>query len=226
MDHTEAVRLKATERYLLSELDPKLRDQFEEHLFDCQECALDVRAGTMFVEQSKVALAEKPILVTKPAVQKVPAKAGWFSWFKPAFAAPAFALLLLVVGYQNLVQVPHLEMAANQPQILPSAFINVSTRAAIAKTDIATTPDRGFLLTLGIPPDPTYSAYTLELHNPSGGLQWANQIPASSPEDTRSLHIPGTELQQGTYSLVVTGTTTAGQKVTLGTYPVDVKIQK
>ena len=31
MDHNEAVRQKATERYLLDELDPELRDQFEEH---------------------------------------------------------------------------------------------------------------------------------------------------------------------------------------------------
>ena len=58
MDHAEAVRQKATERYLLDELDPDVRDQFEEHLFDCQDCALDVRAAAMFVEQSKVVLAE------------------------------------------------------------------------------------------------------------------------------------------------------------------------
>ena len=35
MDHDEAVRQKATERYLLDELDAEIRDQFEEHLFDC-----------------------------------------------------------------------------------------------------------------------------------------------------------------------------------------------
>src|ERR1700751_56088 len=63
MDHKEAVRQNATERYLLDELDPELRDQFEEHLFDCQDCALDVRAGAMFVEQSKVILAE-PVAVS------------------------------------------------------------------------------------------------------------------------------------------------------------------
>lgn len=57
MDHNEAVRQKATERYLLDELDPDVRDQFEEHLFDCRDCALDVRAAAMLVEQSKVVLA-------------------------------------------------------------------------------------------------------------------------------------------------------------------------
>lgn len=225
MDHSEAVRLKATERYLLNELDPDSRDQFEEHLFDCQECAVDVRAGVMFVEQSKVALAEKPVLVMKPAVHAAPAKAGWFAWLRPAFAVPVLALLLAVVVYQKY-EFQHQQMAANQPEFLPAAFINVDTRAAVTPTEITTAPGRGFLLNLGIPPNKKYTSYILELHNPSGGLQWANQIPASSPDDTRSLHIPGTGLQQGTYSLVVTGTTAAGEKIPVGTFPVDVKIQE
>ena len=59
MDHDVVVRQKLTERYLLDELDPPARDEFEEHFFDCKECALDVRAGALFVEQSKVVLAEK-----------------------------------------------------------------------------------------------------------------------------------------------------------------------
>lgn len=44
MDHTAVVRQKMTERYLLDELDAEVRDEFEEHFFDCPECALDIRA--------------------------------------------------------------------------------------------------------------------------------------------------------------------------------------
>src|SRR5215467_5533997 len=73
MDHNEAVRQNATERYLLDELDPELRDQFEEHLFDCQDCALDLRAGAMFVEQSKIILAEPD--VSRAPKELAPAKA-------------------------------------------------------------------------------------------------------------------------------------------------------
>ena len=53
MDHTAVVREKTTERYLLNELDPEVRDEFEEHYFDCPECAQDVSAAATFVEQSK-----------------------------------------------------------------------------------------------------------------------------------------------------------------------------
>jgi len=225
MDHTEAVRQKATERYLLNELDPHARDEFEEHLFDCQECALDVRAGAMFVEQSKIALADVPSPTPVGRSVAAPAKPGWFAWLSPAFAVPVFALLIAVIGYQNLVQVPHLESAANQPAVLPYASLNISTRGTV-KTEVAIKPEQGFNLFLSIPPDTTYSTYTLELHNPAGGLQWALKIPAPSPDDTRSIHIPGAGFGEGTYTLAVTGTTTSGQNTNLGNYPIEVKVQK
>lgn len=45
----DAVQTFAAEKYLLDELDPKLRDEFEEHLLDCQECAFDFVAGATFL---------------------------------------------------------------------------------------------------------------------------------------------------------------------------------
>src|ERR1700757_1664055 len=103
MDHAEAVRQQATERYLLDELDPELRDQFEEHLFDCQDCALDVRSAAMFVEQGKLILAEPSAHAAVKNPVPAAAKPGWFAWLRPAFAVPVFALLLAVIGYQNFV---------------------------------------------------------------------------------------------------------------------------
>src|SRR6266404_2189817 len=38
MDHKEAVRLQAAEKYVLGEFPPNLRDEYEEHFFDCAEC--------------------------------------------------------------------------------------------------------------------------------------------------------------------------------------------
>src|SRR6267378_7442118 len=124
MDHSDAMRLKATERYLLNELDPDQLDQFEEHLFDCPDCAVDVRAAAMFLEQSKAVLSEVrgPELVKLP----VPARKGWLDWLRPAFAAPVMVLLLAVMGYQNLVVFP--AMHAGEPQVFQSASINVATR--------------------------------------------------------------------------------------------------
>ena len=57
MDHNEAIRLMGAEQYLLNELSPELREQFEEHLFECTDCANDVRAGALFIEQTKAIFA-------------------------------------------------------------------------------------------------------------------------------------------------------------------------
>jgi hypothetical protein len=224
MDHDDAIQQRATERYLLDELDPEVRDEFEEHLFDCQDCALDVRAGAMFVEQSKVALAEPPVETPVP----IPAPAsrpGWLAWLRPSFAVPVFALLLALVGYQNLVQVPHLEQAANQPQVGPWASVNVDTRGA-ATTVINTHNGEGFGLLVNLPPEEGFASYTADLYNPAGNKEWSGPISTASADEHRQIYIPGRNRQSGTYTLVVNGVTNAGESKEISRNPIDVQIQK
>jgi hypothetical protein len=225
MEHSEALQQRATEKYLLNELDPDLRDQFEEHLFDCQDCALDLRAAAMFVEQSKIVLAESPATVALPVRAPQPAKPGWFAWLRPAFAVPVMALLLAVIGYQNFVTYPKLMQAVNEPQIAPWASVNVSTRGP-APTEIKTRPGVGFSLIVNIPPDQTYSSYNFELYNPAGKLQWASRRPATSPDEALSIYIPGTSLEQGNYTLTVIGVTASGQSSKISSDPIEVQIQR
>jgi len=59
MGHDEAVRTLATERYLLGELYPELRDEFETHLLDCQQCAFDLWAAATFLKYAKVVLSRQ-----------------------------------------------------------------------------------------------------------------------------------------------------------------------
>ena len=65
MDHQQATQLMAVEKYLLDELTPEVRDQFEEHFFDCQECATDLRATAGFMDAAKKEFRLHP--VPKPA---------------------------------------------------------------------------------------------------------------------------------------------------------------
>ena len=91
---------------------------------------MDVRAGSQFVEQSKIVLAEEtePVSVRATARPK-PVPSPWLSWLRPAFAVPAMALLLVVVVYQNRVN-SRLQQAANSPQLIASAVVNLSVRGA------------------------------------------------------------------------------------------------
>ena len=225
MDHDEAVRTKVTERYVLNELDPDLRDQFEEHLFDCQDCALDVRAAAMFVEQTKAVLSERPEKATVRVPVPVSKISGWFAWFRPAFVVPVMALLLAVVGYQNLVTVRRLEQAANTPHVVPWASVNVSTRGA-TPTAVSAAPGEGFNLLVRIPPESRYTSYKLDLYSPLGRLEWSRTIPAASAEETRSIYVPGSNRTEGVYALAVHGITAIGESSDLGRYPVELQIQK
>jgi len=53
MDHNDALRQQAAEKYVLGELPQSLRNEFEEHFFECQECALDVKAAAGFVDNAR-----------------------------------------------------------------------------------------------------------------------------------------------------------------------------
>jgi anti-sigma factor RsiW len=223
MDHEEAVREKATERYLLNELDPNQRDQFEEHLFDCQECALDMRAAAMFVEQSKTVLAERPqdLPVRGPVV--VPPKPAWFAWFRPAFAVPVLAVLVAVIFYQNLVTYPQLKQATSTAHVLPWASINISTRSGNA-SPVTVAPGQGFLLFVRIPPEDGYSHYIADLYNPAGKLEWSLTIPAASAEDTWPIQVPAANRESGIYTLRVHGVKASGESVEVG-FPTKFELQ-
>jgi len=237
MDHNEAVRQKATERFLLDELDPDERDQFEEHLFDCQDCALDVRAGAMFVQQSKVLLAEKPAPSTARVPATVPAKLGWVAWFRPAFAMPVLAMLLAVIGYQNFVQVPHLMDASNRPQPGPWVSVNVDTRSGprdTSPTVVKPNNGEGFVVVLNLPPKNSasvaaqedYTSFNAELYNPAGKQVWSGTLATASAEDNRQISIPGRNRPSGIYTLVVRGVTASGESKEVTRQSIDVQTQK
>jgi hypothetical protein len=227
MDHAAAVREKATEKYLLNELAPEVRDQFEEHMFDCQECAMDVRAAAMFVEQSKAVLAESPALAAACVPLPHPQPQKQWNWFRPVFTVPAFALLLVVIGYQD-----HLMRQAREPQFTAWAPLTIDTRAGgqdAVPTQVKTKPGAGFSLLVNAASDPNapaatkYSSLTFELYNPAGKLQWSRQMAAPSPDDHASIYIPGEGLEPGNYMLAVHKISAAGE--TVEKHPIQLQIQ-
>src|SRR5579863_7746698 len=227
MDHTESIRLMAAEKYLLDELTPELRDQFEEHFFDCQECALEVRAGAAFVEHSKVLLSG-PVAVPARALVPAPAKPGWMTWLRPAFAVPVLAALLVVVGYQNLVTYPRLKSAAalvDAPRIMASvSLINANTRGG-SKTVVSAGQGEPFLLFVDIPAEARFSSYVAELDGPAGKSEWSLAIPAETAKDMVSIRVPAGHRQAGMYTLVVRGMdSSGGTSSEVGRYPFELQI--
>jgi hypothetical protein len=224
MDHTAVVRDKTTERYLLNELESEVRDEFEEHYFDCPECAQDVSTAYQFVEHSKLVLAESSEPVPVRAFSaSTPVRQGWFTWLRPAFAAPALALLLAVVGYQNLVTYPRLQAELTQPQVFPAVAVNVGTYGA---RDNTVPIGKGLVLSLRIPPDGLFVRYKIVLFNPAGKRAGSFTVEPVAGQDQWSVTIPAVDRQVGTYTLAVHGITRSGEAKDLSSTSFQLQIQR
>ena len=230
MDHSEATRLMASEKYLLEELSPAEAEAFEEHLFGCHECAMDVRAGSVFVAGSKIELAG-PAAAGRASTEDRKSS-GWFAWWRPAFAIPAMAALLLVIGYQNLVTYPALKGALAEtraPRILPAAALVSSVRRGVATPSvIAVHSGEPFLLPLDIPPQPdipsqnVFRSYVIELQNPARGVEWSLPVSSELAKNTLTIGAPGVD-KPGRYEVVVIGHTAQGTNSEVGRYPFDLQ---
>jgi len=234
MNHAEAVKEMAAERYLLDELTPDTRDAFEEHMFDCQECALDVRAGAVFVDEAKTQLPKLTVgLGASPAIAPpVQKRNRWLAWWQPFIAAPVFAALLIVVGYQNMVTFPALRSETSQPRIVPTAPLYGATRGG---TQVTFTADRthGIALPVDLPVDPamgSFASYSFELYDPDGKLVWTGSLaaPAQTPRSDLQLSVvvPGAMLRNGSYSMAISGVGTNGDKTAMERYAFDVVLSK
>ncbi len=215
MNHTEAIRLKAAEKYLLGELSAELRDQYEDHYFGCLECAQDIRAGAALVDNARDVWNAGTI--TDEAIQVQPTKArggGWWSAvLRPAFGVPALAALLLVAGYQNAVTIPHLKTALSQsqtPRVLSSFYLTKDrSRGPAGALPIAVAPNKPFSLVIDIPaeiqPHSEFSSYLCEIQNEAGAPEFSLSV---SPEEAKravELLVPAGRLASGVHVLVVYG---------------------
>lgn len=225
MDHNEAKKQMAVERYLLNELTPELRDSFEEHFFDCPECSTDLRAGAAFISVAKAELpklAEPSASPSRSVIAKK--KPNWFAWLRPAFAVPAIAALLGVVAYQNISTIPALHSAVNAPRVLPSTAFHAGTRGA-AHTLVQADRTQGVVLSIDLPQESTYASYAFDLYDPQGKHLWTRETVSSNVSDgenTVSLVIPGEDLEQGSYTLAISGVTAQGGRTEIDRRTLDI----
>lgn len=208
MDHSEAVRLQAAEKYLLGELSRAQREEYEEHYFDCPECAEELKVTVAFVESAKQGVRDGAVKAVDDKSFK-PATRGWFAWLKPAFAIPVFAALLLLVGYQNGVTIPRLKRASSsQPtQIMSSSFhlagsVRGGSEAAEGSPKLQVHPGEGFLLDFDFTPSHSAAAYRWQLLDPAGRMVKEGAVGGDKTNQAVHLPVVGGVERSGKYDLV------------------------
>ena len=223
MDHSEASRLMASEKYLLDELSPAEMEAFEEHLFTCHDCAVDVRAGSIFLAQGKLELGNTAPKTGSVAADIRPSRG--FSWWRPVFAIPAMAILLIVVGYQNFVTYPAMKSALAEnkaPKLLPAASLVSAVSRGASPSAIDVRAGQPFLLPLDIAPQNAYQSYVVELQNPAGVVQWSLPVSSDLVKNTLTIAAPGVE-KAGHYEVVVLGRNAVGEESEVGRYPFELQ---
>jgi hypothetical protein len=213
MDHNEAVRLQAAEKYLLGELPKEQHAAYEEHYFDCSACAEEIKATAAFMESARQVVCEEvPETVdVKRLAPMLPKNGGWFAWMKPAFAIPVFAALLLFIGYQNGVTIPQLQVrqssASQSAEIISSSFhLAGSVRGGEeAATKLQVRSGESFLLNFDFTPARTFSEYSWRLLDQAGRAVRQGKLSGDKKYQAVSLLVIGGVQSAGKYDLVFFG---------------------
>jgi hypothetical protein len=204
MDHDEAMRLAAVERYLLQELSPEQCAEFEEHFFNCPECAVDLRATAAFLHAVKREIKNVP-----PRARS--ASPGWRIWGARGWLAVAASLLffLSVIAYQNLVVYPRLmgELTRRrQPTVLVSLpVIRGVSRGGVAPAGLTASAANSILLPIQIPPEDQVLGYECVVLDSSGHAVWRSPVSVRQAKDTVYIAFQSGTLRSGLYTLRVQG---------------------
>jgi hypothetical protein len=132
MTHREVIEGEVVERYVLNSLSPDDRRAFQEHFFECGDCFAQAQDTSRFV----AGVREASRAGVLPARRAETAATAWAGWFKPAFAAAAFASVALAsaLGWLLLGQIPRLrEDVARERQAREQAEREGQQRLAQAK---------------------------------------------------------------------------------------------
>ena len=207
MNHELSIKMQAADKYLLGELSPSERDAFEQHFFECPECAEDIRLGFHFKDNANAVFREE----ARPAAYR-PARRDWFAWIRPIVMAPVAACLAIALfsGYQNAVEIPALRARVSRlerPQVLSSNVVLAPSARASVPSIAVSSAEQFFSLSLAVVASRPAERYQCELRPESGRTIWTVPVPRLDPDANLTLLIPTSEVPDGYYDAVILAVT-------------------
>ncbi len=214
MDHSEAIQLKATERYVLGDLSVSQVEEFERHFFDCPQCSEELRTLTILQDNARAAFVEHgpgPFAASLPTVESEIGRAGWWqnfkqAWMTPRVLGPALAAVVvaLLAGYES-----GMRSHSTAPQPVSEYALYAMSRG---EPTTVTPPAGAQFYTLYM--DRTwerefshYRAVFLDDSGPAGNkpIRFSMALPAPAPGREVHVLMPARALPAGRYVLVIYG---------------------
>lgn len=224
MDHEKAIRTNAVDRYLLGELNPTERQEFEEHFFSCGECSEDLHAGAILVDNSRALLREEfldPVPASPGA--PTPRRPGWLPLRWSYLPLAASIALAAVVSYQNLKVIPEYrrEMAPGVGVLAPPHYdLRPAVRGDVPALVLA--KNTLFFEIEAEEVEPEAGGYNCAIEDARGSVRARFRAPSVQSGDKLSVLMDTREIQPGQYVLVVNK---AADGAELGEYPFSVAIE-
>jgi hypothetical protein len=209
MNHEASIKRHTAEKYLMGELSASERAAFEQHFFECEECAEEVRLGHQLRENARSVFDDE----AQPAAHRArPAKRrAWLSWMPPAMVPAAACLAIAALaGYQNVVEIPALHTRVadlERPMVVQSAMVLPPSSRASAPSIPVSASARFVQLSLAIDAVRPADRYECELLTDSGKAILKIAAPRLDPDANLTLLIPAAKVPPGYYKVVLRGFT-------------------
>jgi len=205
MDHKQAVELQLAVKYVLGDLSPVQRDEYEDHYIDCPECAQDVQAAAAFADTAREVFRQEARSEERGENQVRGGTGGWLFWLRPAFAGPALLVLLAVVGYQNLTTIPRLKSKAEVFNSFSLVAANSRNERGEGKVEVQVRKSEMFALDFDFLPKPSFDHYLCQVQDESGRVVLQVAIPAEREKQEVHLLVPKGLDRAGAYQVVIVG---------------------
>ena len=207
MEHTEAIETNASDRYVLRQLSAAEADAFEEHYFDCADCAEDVRLGMTIMEGGRRLVREADEPVEAPMAPVVPIDSRPRRGFRWIAAAAVAAMMAIPINLALLMRMQSAVPVAAFGAV--SASVVLDTTRSSGQPPIVVSPNSTFAFEVP-PPDLTrFSDYEARLVDPEGKVVSEGIFTEAEAANGRSLNI--FDARPGKYQLLIFGTDPAGQ---------------
>jgi anti-sigma factor RsiW len=192
IDHQDAVKSLMAERYLLGELNAGEREAYEEHLFSCDACFEQVKAGTEFVGHLRRIGTVDPVADVAPP--------RWAQSLR-SMLAPAFAFVACMLAgtslYQNMIIVQMLKA----PQVESRYMLTEQNRG---NSVVKASRNSKIRLATEFRHPKEFGSYEAQIQTTDGKVKYVAPFVQPS-QDTVELSLYAGALQSGKYVLVVQG---------------------
>jgi hypothetical protein len=193
MSHGEAISRNAVQLYVNNKLSPDQELRFEEHYFECPECAEAVAA-----QQDRLSAAAAASPQT------------WWRRFSFAVLVPVSAALLALATFQNVVTLPSLRTQLAQLTAPQANTVIVAHQVLLGSPLGETIKTPSVSVEMKLPDDVSSPYYRVEFV--SEAKRSLSQVVPAPDGQRLSLHIPSQTLGHGSFNVTVYGLATQESK--------------